>query len=64
MRLIERRLQALEQTAAAGAGPLLAVVLAAGKTPAAVTLEVADLVRRVQASRRREPGPAVIILDR
>lgn len=64
MRQIERRLNALEQTVAGGGGPLLAVVLAAGKTPAAVEREVADLVRRVQASRRRNPGPAVIILDR
>ena len=64
MKAAERRLAELERLAAASGDNLIAIVLAAGKTPAEIEHEVSELERRLRAAGRRGPGPGVIVMDR
>lgn len=62
MRQAARRLRALEHQQAAEGEPVIAIVLAAGRPPAAVDREAAELERRLRAAGRH--GPRVIVIDR
>lgn len=62
MRQAARRVAVLEHLRAAEGEPVIAVVLAAGRPPAAVDREAAELERRLWAAGRH--GQRVIIIDR
>ncbi len=63
VKAVERRLEVLERVATAD-DDLIAIVLAAGKTPAEIEREVLALEHRLSAAGRRGPGPGVIVMDR
>ena len=62
MKRAARRLSQIERAVALAGDQALAIVLAAGRPPAAIEREVAELDRRLGAAGRH--GQRVIVMDR